>query len=517
MDHSWWRLRPLGVALAVSFSLSLSLAFSLAAGAQELPQGGFELETETENSSGLWAWLADRAGGRIGTVMTEGDVVTRQLAALQLNLTVPTRWNVQSVLAVDFVDFDNRFEQEARDEASQRGLPPTREVLVGDSFTEVREAYVDWNFSDFAALRLGRQPLVWGQFEFLTPVGFMLPYRGTNTSTRPSRADFTYAQDAATLSLYPVSRLEVQLIHVPQMRIDPSIEENFLTFSRLFPDNVYSDGHAANRRFPDASDYDLSVLRAVWYGNRVTLGVTALDGGNLLLEPERLRHLTRDNCPPGESICWRDDAGLTYAEGNAFGIELSVQLRDGWTFRAEYAEISTLEDISYRPCVNEGVFCADGRALADFIIDENRGRAWYEERQPLSAIGFSYDGDDWFGYGQLANFEIEPKSANDRRLAELERIDERRIDDDADGLVPLFFVARRLGDDRQGFMGFGGTAFFSAYSVGFLGGWQFRESLDVGGFIGAVADVAGSPDGDELYESVDDGDAVVQFGITYLF
>ena len=115
----------------------------------------------------------------------------------------------------------------------------------------------------------------------------------------------------------------------------------------------------------------------------------------------------------------------------------------------------------------------------------------------------------------MIDIQVTPKTAYDRQLDALER---QSFDDDGDdGLAPIFFLARRLGVDKQGFVGFGGTAFFSAYGAGLFGGWQFNENLDIGGFAGAVTDYAGSPAGDDEYRSVDDGDAVVQFGITYLF
>lgn len=75
-----------------------------------------------------------------------------------------------------------------------------------------------------------------------------------------------------------------------------------------------------------------------------------------------------------------------------------------------------------------------------------------------------------------------------------------------------------MGDDNDGYLGLGASAFFSSYGFGFFGGYQLNENLEIGGFAGAVIDIASSgPPGDDLYKSSDDGDALAQFGISYLF
>jgi hypothetical protein len=52
----------------------------------------------------------------------------------------------------------------------------------------------------------------------------------------------------------------------------------------------------------------------------------------------------------------------------------------------------------------------------------------------------------------------------------------------------------------------------------FFGGWRLNESIEFGGFVGAVADVTNTgPPSDSNYESVDDRDALAQIDISYLF
>ena len=216
---------------------ALFLASVHGAMAQGLPDdlgdtGDFEIE---ENRGGRdWGQYI---GGTAGAVTADGDTIGRQLAALQLDINLPATDRLKTIASIDFVDFENSYTQELRPHILEAGnpdnLPLERETDVADSFVDFREAYVQWEANDYATLTLGRQNLVWGKFEFLSPVGFLLPFRGTNTSPRPRRADFSFAQDGVNLSLFPTGNSEVQLIHVPQMRLDPSVEENLKSYSEL--------------------------------------------------------------------------------------------------------------------------------------------------------------------------------------------------------------------------------------------------------------------------------------------
>lgn len=88
------------------------------------------------------------------------------------------------------------------------------------------------------------------------------------------------------LALFPTGNSEVQLIHVPAMRLDPQVEESLKQYAR----NDYCQRDSAGdftasclidadkNFFPDAADYDMSALRFTHYGERLTFSITALDG-----------------------------------------------------------------------------------------------------------------------------------------------------------------------------------------------------------------------------------------------
>ena len=482
--------------------------------------GGFEIEQDSGDDAGWSRYI----GGTAGAVTADGDTVSRQLTALQLDFDLPASDRLKTIISVDFADFENSYTQELRDHIIRNGnpdnLPLEDEVTVADSFVDFREAYVQWEANDYATLTLGRQNLVWGQFEFLSPVGFMLPFRGINTSPRPSRADFAYAQDAVNLSLFPTGNSEVQLIHVPAMRLDPSVEENLKSYTQLRycgRDDAGNFDCPAGFAFPDIEDYDMSALRFTYYGENLIFALTAVDGTQVALDPyfETLIP-TRENPTDLIPFEFSREAKLAYGELETVALEFSYVLNLNWTLKGEYTAYESKEavDPAYRDNLMEQA-----------ITEVNQGKPYITNDDTFFALGVEYEGEEWFGHLQLVSFDSEPASRADATLECIEDLgtyengDCRGAqDEDDDGVAPIFFIGRKLGDADDGFAGFGATAFFNAYGAGFFGGWRFTENIEIGGFVGAVVDVANSgPPSNEDYESVDDGDALAQIGVSYLF
>lgn len=560
----------------------MALFLGHAAWAQDLPpdisgDGGFEIE---DSESGHGQGWSRYMGGTFGAVSADGDTVNRQLVALQLDINLPATDRLKTVISADFADFENSYTQKLNNGAQTRRqqcmhefpngeadavsnpnfpddhvytsedlnraarydrwricpgllndegtgyLRPERETKVADSFVDFSEAYVQWQPADFATLTLGRQNLVWGQFEFASPVGFLLPYSGTNTSPRPRRSDFSYAQDAVNLALFPTTNSELQLIHVPQMRLEPSVEENLKSYSQLRYCPRDSNGAfdcPDEFSFPDIADYDMSALRFTHYGERLTLSVTALDGTLVSFDPYRDAVLEAPSAENDNEFVINPDSdkGLVYGELETVALEFAYILNPRVTVKGEF---TTYE-------ANEALAPHDDDFL-QAIVDVKQGRPYITHDEIFFALGFEYDSDDWFGHFQLVSFDFEPATHADSVLECVEdRGDyERNVenpeasecvhpeDDDDEVVAPIFFIGKRLGAANDGFVGGGATAFFNAYGAGLFGGWRFNESIELGGFIGSVIDVTDSgPPSDENYESLDDGDALAQIGFSYLF
>lgn len=207
--------------------------------------GDFEIEEDSGAAGGGWGRYI---GGSIGAVTADGDVVSRQLTALRLDIDLPANDRLKTVLSIDAVDFENSYTRELREhfkrnrdncarlfadgvapsepkpapppesrpsvprppsgpgdvdrhareeaqfaidiaefqrlerlhrsesetfndwngnscedlrnEADTAYIPEEIETKISDNFVDFREAYVQWEPTDYATLSVGRQNLV---------------------------------------------------------------------------------------------------------------------------------------------------------------------------------------------------------------------------------------------------------------------------------------------------------------------------------------------------------------------
>ena len=557
-----------------SFFLAAGLAFGSVfaihgAMAQDLPDdfdgtGGFEVE---ENRTGRdWGQYI---GGRAGVVMADGDTISRQLAALQLDINLPASDTLKSVVSVDVADFENSYKQELRDDLQRNlmfcdELSPNaietsdnselwetygcdrfvnregtgyikvkRETPVSDIFVDFREAYVQWEATDATLLRVGRQILVWGQFDFFSPNAFLAPTRSSSIKPRAHRSDLSFAQDMVQLSVFPLSNLEVQAIYVPQMRIDPAQRDGLEIFATRCDEieGHFVGAQACDDGLPDIAAHDMSVLRFVYEGDGTSFAITALQSvdtwANPLIDmrlvestpeercgttPELVEGVIRERDKP---FCLTDVGKRAYYETEAFGLEFSRRVNERWTLLAEYTVQDVREDIDLFYLFEDYNINTE---LGNLIVTQADGRPYFDATQRIVSIGGVYEGDVWRIGLQLLGVDIVPNGGVDTELERAEEAARGDDEDDEGGIAPLFQFSRTFGDDGQGYAGFGAGAFFNSYGFGIFGGWTFAEKIQIGGLLGVVADVADNSSlesGD--YETVDDGDALVQIGVSYLF
>lgn len=501
--------------------------------AQGLPpdDGGFEIETESDTvqTESLTAKLEQYVGGSIGLVQAEGDVVDRTIAALHLDINLPATRRVKTAFSVDVVDYDITYRQKLRDSVRRdreygclngnsalcEALPDTQERKVVGDETTIREAYLHWEATDWASLRLGRQTMVWGQFDYFSPVSFLTPIRTGNTVPRATKADFALAQDALAVSLFPLANLEVQFIHAPQMRMDKAQRDSFETFAEDCRSlrHFFAEGEACDDARPDPGDIDLSVARLAYFGDQTQWAVTFMEGLDQFSEPVRRARLQQTSNGAYELI---NVGPRAFTASQAWGVEWSRRLTNSWTLRGEYTEQEIRDDIDLF-LLNQQDNDNQWQELANLMAANNR--TYFDSIQQIAALGALYEGDVWTINVQLMSFDT---VAKDRLDADLERAEEvaygENDDDDASSIAPIFNVARRLGAENQGYFSFGAGAFFNAYGFGLFGGWTFAEKIRIGGLVGVTAHVSDDGDfDDEHYETVDEGDTLVQLGVNYLF
>ena len=560
--------------------------------AQDLPpdDGGFDIETIELPDGGLWGQFNQFVSGSLGTVQADGDVLDRDISVLELDFNIPASDRFQTVLSLDAIEYDLTYTQDLRANVNKRLtddcrflkaeieninagngtgvgdsflegepakvrarelfpcpdtetfepelLPTTREFEVTGDDVDMREAYLQWQASDYATLHVGRQIMVWGQLEYLSPVAFLAPTRTTNTSFRANKAELGYGQDSIQLSLFPLSNVELQLIHAPEMRIDPSLRDSYGGFDSFSDGIVYAEGHTRNMTEPEISDYDFSVARLVYFGTDTTVALTAVEGVNALYEPVRDVELVGENngsCGVNANddtiaYCFSDDKGRQYTPSTAYGLELSQRLTDKWTLRFEHTQSEYREALdSFRPIgrsidvlqPDENNSQTDATILPEAIIDGGKGRFHIDREQAISALSFLYEGDIWNINLQLVALQSEPLTTIDENLDEADKAEQRRLGstvDEDDAAFPMFHVTRSLGAEEQGYFGVGSGAFFNAYGFGIFGGWTFAETLQIGAMTGISLEISeNGPADTEFYHFDADNSIIAQIGVSYLF
>jgi hypothetical protein len=588
------RKRVLFAALvgAVSYG-SLNVAH-----AQGLPpdDGGFEIETtdDSARSGGFLENLSQYIGVTAGANSGTSDAVEKTIQGLSLALDLPSFANLKSSITVDVGNYENVYKLELNDYSKNRlndcqqqgldpdnalnggnfdanfgGIPnqryvdldcdrvssdgewlaPTLERTVDASFTELTEGYVQWEPTSFATLRVGRQPIVLGQFEVFSPLMFTTPMRATGTKTKTGKSDMAFSQDGFQLSLFPLSRLEVSYTHVPEMRIDAANRKRFEEFAALkgdfmnFAPKAGGVGGQVDQvdTLQDIAENDLSVLRMMYFGDRFTFGLTQIEGAETNEDPLREAELQAVACgsyfATGEDYSYTEcgsnaftsyavgnDKGLRFAEMEATAVELSYRVSDRWTFVLEHTMVEGERELDQLPFGGLQGFVPRNFRTQDSLLPiyaelltDNDAKPYINVDTVMQSVGMVYKGDRW-----LLNLQVAQRTqegATDQEEAWRKALDPAEMEGDADedDTLPILNAVRLLGAEKQGYAGFGFGAFGQNFGFGLSTGWRYFEKLEVGFFGGVALDVTGSDEIEtEGYESAE-GESYASFGINYLF
>lgn len=407
--------------------------------------------------------------------------------------------------------------RELRDATSATGWNPLdKEVEVSDSFSEVGEAFIQWEPTSFMTLQAGRQPIVLGQFEAFSPLMFLTPMKSTGTKTRTAKADLSYAQDGLNVSLYPTSNIEVSYLTVGKMRMDPSAIQRLKQFASEDAGELrFVNDADPNDYVEDIGDHSLSVGRLMYFGDRLTFGLTSVEGADTTMDLIRDGRIEEDD--DGEFAIGNDE-GLRFPEMTATAVELSYRLGSKWTFSAEFTEQET--EVQFNELPNE--WTAQSSEWAPHyrrVVQELDGRTFIDMNVTMASMGFIYKGDRW-----LANLQVAQRTEEGATPAEDEiynRLNYEFIQngeiEEFDDTLPILNVARLLGAEKQGYAGAGFGVFAQSFGFGLTAGWRYFEKLEVGAFMGMALEVTGADTVEQQGYESPEGESFVNFGINYLF
>ena len=586
-------------------------AFNVAQ-AQGLPPddgGGFEIGIEEPaDEGGIFENLSQYLGATAGANSGTADNVEKAMQAVSVTVDLPALSGIKTAVSFDVGNYENVYKLELREEDQNRVdfcsqqfpdpnnpadqlqfeqsscgdvvdangnyLSKTQERTVDDSFTEVTEGYIQWEPTSFATLRVGRQPIVLGQFEVFSPLMFTTPMKSTGTKTKTNKADMSYAQDGLQVSLFPLPQLEVSFTSIPKMRLDPANQKRFEEFALLKGDFTnFMPGADQVEKLQDIGDNDMSVARLLYFGDRFTFGVSAIQGAETNEDPLREARLTAVPCEqyfPGntpelysecnywdgdttsaytrtpvandgafDTYALDEDKGLRFAEIDVIAFELAIRLTAKLSFIVEQTVVEGEREFEILPSgairgdrprafgqnMGQGgnpqnIFDGTTNLLPTFqdIAANNGAKPYYNSEVTMQSAGLVYKGDRWLINFQLAQRTEEAASAQEEAWRKALKWSTYEGDeDDEDEILPILNAVRLLGDEKQGYAGFGFGSFGQNFGFGLSVGWRYFEKLEVGVFGGMALDVTGADEIEaEGYESVE-GDTYASFGINYLF
>ena len=398
--------------------------------------------------------------------------------------------------------------------------PETREIEVSTSGGEVREAYLQYDLADSLSLSLGYQRPIWGQFDIVSPVNFLLPLEFQSDDLSFEKSAYRMPQPTLSAVLFPSERLEISGYWFPGTNIDPLYEEalNEAEDNRVFVDASGSDMRDQARPSEDIGGYDAHAARAVWYGDSFTFGLTYYKGRNTLFAFDELPLVEQVGTADRYNVIERS----LLPSSQAFGFELSVPA-GRWTWKGEAFRMSTETDIS-RIGTEDVSGDSSRRALYEWIVNENNGQGYVDVSMFMVGGGFDALYDHWRFGASVFNVgtDLEGKAEEaDRRVQAAYPGDDEAVGFES-VLLPTAYLIYDFDEERTRSVGlvggFGGPFFgLSAfYSNTWFDHWRWIASLEYAETLSdQLIDEINSDSG--AYELEDAASLGVRLGVLYEF
>ena len=375
--------------------------------------------------------------------------------------------------------------------------PEVTRELEEDDF-DVKDAFVQYNFSDNLQFTAGRRRIAWGQFELISPVNFALPLTPQTAEPITGKINTVVPQDQVSFTWLPSERVEVQSYYFPTTNIDFLIEDVLqgndtdsvylktdITVSTSLsdePSDEPSDQH-------DLTDHSAFATRALFYFNWGTLGFTYHDGNDSLVfnRPDlaTLELLTNDPTDEDTTFAYNVRRHTDLHEAENYGIELAIP-RGKWVYKFEVLHQKTTASLYGQSTYFDGVPPAGTsdsdilhRAEYDYfeaVRTTNNDQLYVPVERQYIAIGADSDRDKWRFNASLLIIRESFDSVGDR-LIKLEEAAEFSIGRGDTVPLPAINVARYLGGNKEKEVGFAGGFLGTYFGASFYYTARVRENF----------------------------------------
>ena len=280
-----------------------------------------------------------------------------------------------------------------------------------------RETYIKFYLSEHVNLSIGKHIVTFGQFDFISPIDFILPFDVSDRSIKFTKQENRLPQTSLILSFFTKSQTEIEFIYFPTYESD-SIISVFTSSPQMLVSNARYD--KANQqvlidRRPAFAlpifleDQQQYALRIMQYDEEITYGFTFFLGPSQF--PNSYRNILPDSDGDGLFLF---NTAIRQDRGDTFGFELAKFVGD-FEVKFEvafsnfvYDDLGQFGDSSanVRYFVNDGayynsndVFEGKGKEIVEYmnwIINNNGGKFYTDGSQYVIGLGFDYDTKNWF-------------------------------------------------------------------------------------------------------------------------
>ncbi len=349
------------------------------------------------------------------------------------------------------------------------GAQETIEIERKYNTSGFKEAYVDVSLGRYASVSVGKQVIVWGQFDILSPIDAVLPFVESSGIMSMSKAQNRLPMNVGILKLYPTDKLHIEAYYFPQITRDPMVQD-IIDDGVIYYDNNSSNFNNTNFEFilshadvEQPEDEAHHAFRVIYYGDSFTLGVTKFDGYEKYFSfNENISNAGTYNltgvAPKVEKL-------------NMTGVELSIPV-NRWTWKIDYEAHTFNESLrGYGAYLEYNSMDAEQLEFNNWVLNQNEGKLYIPIEVQISAIGFEYNSDQWSTSFGLLSFSREFKdSEQKRRYNQSIDIHARLYGDDGEEVtsIPMFNTTRYLDEDKEQAWGvamgmFGGASGLTIY------------------------------------------------------
>ena len=320
-----------------------------------------------------------------------------------------------------------------------------------ESRLNMREAYIRINYPK-ANIALGKQILVWGQMNMLSPVDFILPYKVDSRGIGMTKAENRYPLNMLSVHWHPKSTITLSGHYILESPVSDLLtsatKEDYQYNTFDSSTNTFQNQYES---FKKPNQHQVA-FRGSYSPNWGTLAVTYFDGVNSFSMPYakgsvRDSGLGNSFGSPGyygSNPYYIHTESYELSNTQAVGLEGSKKISQSLVLKSEIVHYSYKESIDM---MTSGELHGDERKLAEWLIANNDSKIYFDNTAKVFSLGLEGN----YGWGlfeiNILAFQLDQQDRRDK-LDELERINRTNMP-----VIPSIHVAKYFGSTNQGLLG----------------------------------------------------------------